>query len=174
MNQVKLALAIREGGNVERMHTTPHHGEYSNAKHQWNMAMLLFILHPEPSLTLVRAILEHDIAERWVGDTPGPAKHDINPQLGEILKDTELNIMDKLGLCSGMILMGNERDWLRGLDLLEYMMFCHDELAMGNQNILGSLANVDTAFEKLEGDFPDEIMDFVHNYKWSRSSDNGP
>ena len=67
-------LAAREGGNVLRCHTVPHHGQYSVGKHSYDALSLLLLLHPNPSMNLVKATLWHDCAERFVGDMPAPAK----------------------------------------------------------------------------------------------------
>lgn len=66
--------AARESGAVRRahiMHTLRH---YDIAQHCYNMTAMLMLLHPEPSLTLIKAVMFHDVAERWTGDIPHTAK----------------------------------------------------------------------------------------------------
>jgi hypothetical protein len=46
----EIATAViqsRSGGRVERCHGLPHHGTYSNASHQWGVAMLMHYLWPD-------------------------------------------------------------------------------------------------------------------------------
>lgn len=45
MNTVDCILNARAGGAVQRCHTIRHHGEYTNAQHQWGVAMLLWYLY---------------------------------------------------------------------------------------------------------------------------------
>ena len=61
---IRRVQAIRECGHVERAHSTPHHGSYSNAAHSWQLAVLIILLHPAPSARLIMAALFHDIPER--------------------------------------------------------------------------------------------------------------
>ena len=77
----------RAGGKVERCHTHPHHGEYTNAAHQWGVAMLLYYLWPADFPRLVAICLSHDIPEAWVGDIPATTKRyvpGIRQQIGHL------------------------------------------------------------------------------------------
>ena len=74
---VEQIRSLRESGNVKRVHTIPVVGDvtYTVGSHSWNAVSLLYQLHTGPSHNLVKALLWHDCAERWMGDIPWPAKH---------------------------------------------------------------------------------------------------
>lgn len=161
------AQAIREGGAVQRVHTIPHHGDASCATHSWNMAMLAWQLMPEPPRAkFIMAVLAHDVAERWAGDTPGPAKYSMNPQLGVELKKVET--MAEKALALEFELTDSERSWLKGLDWLEYLMYAHDQLALGNRNFEPSIENARAHISESEW-VPPQIRLFVEYYDWERT-----
>ena len=56
-------------GKIQRFHIVPSVGPtYTVGQHSFNMLVLLFELHPSPSMTLVKAVTHHDLSERYVGD----------------------------------------------------------------------------------------------------------
>ena len=118
-SRVDRAKALMEGGQVERFHCFPHHRPYSVAAHSWNMAALLSALYPGASKRLLQAVLFHDVAERWTGDSPYPLKHHLCPPAGKLLEKIEHRILEE-GLGIQMDLSPNERDWLKALDMLEF------------------------------------------------------
>mgnify|MGYP001564355674 CR=1 FL=1 len=137
----------REGGNVRRYHTWPIIGEQTNASHTHHMLAMLLILHPNPSLALIRAVTFHDSAEGVLGDTPSPALRD-NAALGReyhkaqnayLLKHFDLNVE---------ALSFSDRDWLNGLDKLEALLFAQEQLALGNSRGRGIVENVVAWFEQ--------------------------
>jgi 5'-deoxynucleotidase YfbR-like HD superfamily hydrolase len=170
MDNIRKSLALREGGYTQRMHTVPVLGDTSVARHSWNMASLLWVLHPNPSQDLVWSVLFHDVPERWVGDTPSPAKYSINPALGKELKEAELKVEAALGLEFG--LNEEERRWLKALDILEFVMYCDDQSALGNQNVKTGRANAMRTLDKPW--VPEEVQLFLLNYKWQRTNDIVP
>jgi 5'-deoxynucleotidase YfbR-like HD superfamily hydrolase len=162
---IRRAQAIREGGHTQRMHTCPVHGDASNAKHQWNMAVLYLQLHPAPQMSVLQHILLHDVAERWVGDTPAPAKYSINPQLGKELHKAELEVELALGL--DLRVLPEDQKWVKALDILELFMYCHDQIAMGNMNLHPTLHNCTII---LKGEWvPEVVRDFAASYRWERT-----
>ena len=54
--------ARREGGLVERCHVIPHIGSYQVSSHSYNVAQIIRTFHSNPSLELIGAALDHDVA----------------------------------------------------------------------------------------------------------------
>ena len=129
MNRAK---ALLESGQVQRLHAIPHHKSYSVAEHSWNMAVLLYELHNNPSPRLVWAVLLHDAPERWTGDVPAPAKW-LHPDLEKSLDSIEKQYRKLLEV--DFQLDKKELDWLSALDLLELHQYCNEEINMGNTNM---------------------------------------
>lgn len=125
-------LAAREGGRVKRGHALPFVGSYDNAQHTYGALSLLLLLHPNPSLALIRALCWHDVAERWFGDLPATAKEG-NPDLREVYEAIESHALGVLGL--SQTLLPEEQQWLKSIDTLELLLWCREELAMGNRNV---------------------------------------
>jgi hypothetical protein len=128
---IKVA-ATREGGMVRRCHAIPHHGLYNIAQHSFGAVSLLLLLHPNPSLNLIKALQWHDVAERWLGDMPGPAKT-VNGDLGEVYERVESRVLFQLGLSPD--LQPEEQHWLKAMDVLELWLWCREEEALGNRNV---------------------------------------
>jgi hypothetical protein len=164
------AQALREGGHVQRCHTMPILGDASNARHCYNMAILLELLWPtELPAYMYRAVLKHDTAERWVGDTPAPAKYSIYKPLGKALREAEMVVEQALGIDEDLTLGEHDEAWLKGVDMLEYLMFCEDQLNLGNRNVFRSIVNVKAMLESPW--VPDPIRQFARHYSWSRTAD---
>lgn len=165
--RIRRVQALREGGRVQRLHTVPIIGDASVAAHSFNMALLLAILMPDYPGRLMEAVLTHDLAERWVGDTPAPAKYTIHPPLGEELKKAEEVVDKALGI--GIELSEFERGWLKALDILELLMFCEDQLALGNRNVELTAKNCRII---LDADWvPNRVREFAMCYEWERTAD---
>jgi 5'-deoxynucleotidase YfbR-like HD superfamily hydrolase len=140
MTPLMQVLAIREGGHVKRCHTFPIAGEYTVASHTFNAAALLVFLNPDCNMDMVKTILTHDVAERWTGDLPAPIKW-YSEGLKEELNIIEDHINQTFGWHKKHI--GDELAWIKGVDALEFMMFCMDQERLGNRNIesrLGAIA----------------------------------
>jgi hypothetical protein len=165
----QVVLAIREGGWTERMHCVPHHGEYSVAKHSWAVASLIALLCPNASNNLIMAALWHDVPERWVGDTPAPAKYWLNPELGRELKMTERMIEDELGI--RIPLSEEERQWLAACDVLECLMWTHEQLQMGNQLVRPTMKSCIEQLQEMP--LPEELKLFIAAHKFEVSETTG-
>jgi 5'-deoxynucleotidase YfbR-like HD superfamily hydrolase len=164
----RLAQALREGGSTQRLHTVPHHQDASNSRHSWNIAALLYVLWPDARRELVHACLFHDVAERWVGDTPAPAKYSLHPPLGRELHVAESKVEHSLGIMQE-VLTPEEKSWLKGLDVLELVLYCHDEIALGNRHIEVTLNNARRVLD--DAWVPEIIRNFAATYSWERTSD---
>lgn len=173
MNRLERILAIREGGQTQRCHTMPHHlGPYNVAVHSYNALNLLLLLWPEnelPSFNLVQAVLWHDIAERWTGDTPAPTKW-ASPELKALLDNLEQLVLDKLGI--GEVfkqLTREEAHWLTGVDLLELFIWAYEQSHFGNLAAGTMIERILALFEQKQNIIPAPIKEFLKEFKWQRS-----
>lgn len=125
LSKLEQILNTRAGGAVERCHTIRHLGSYSNAQHQWGVAMLLWALYPADVATkLVWHALTHDVPEGLTGDVPSTAK------THETVLDDWINAEFDLPLiCT---LTEEEHRILRSCDILELYIWSLEQLAQGN------------------------------------------
>lgn len=163
--------ALREGGATLRCHTNKHIGDYTVGQHSYDAAAIIFALHPAPTLNLIKAMLFHDVAERWVGDAPAPAKWH-NEALGEEYAKAELVVMEKLGLEFNLTF--DELQWLHGADRLELFLWCHDQLQLGNQHIRNMLGQLHIWFEENQAGLPPQINEFFRDFEWKRLNERTP
>jgi len=172
MNKQTLAKAVREGGMIERVHTVPSHGTYSNAEHTYGALSLLFVLYPgTPSMNLVKAMLWHDTAERWTGDVPGPMKYSI-PELARLIEEVELACFAEMGI--DFDLTEDEKKWLRAIDKIELWLWSHDQLALGNLNADEIQRTLYDLFMTGAIPLPRECQEFVREFRWGRLTDQPP
>lgn len=164
-------LAAREGGNVLRCHTVPHHGQYSVGKHSYDALSLLLLLHPNPSMNLVKATLWHDCAERFVGDMPAPAKW-FNQALGEEYEKAEREAQVASGLALPE-LAEEEQNWLTAVDRVELLLWAEEQSALGNRHTQGLVNTSWGWLAQNAAKVPQEVRDFVEGFVWCRL-DNDP
>lgn len=111
---------IYESGFVKRWHTTLMPVEQTLAHHQWGVATIIAILHPNPSATLLKAALLHDCHEKILGDWPYSAKEE-NPSLAEFEKAFEQRFRYEHNI--NYKLESDEQLWLTFADRLESFYF---------------------------------------------------
>lgn len=158
---------LREAGHVRRCHTTHVIGDHYNvAYHSWNAAVLLMMLHPDPSPDLIKAVLLHDVGERFVGDLPAPMKWEF-PAVKNEHGYVEKCIMNEM---IGVILQLTDEDeeWLSSVDALEFFLYCADQLAMGNTHIAHAMTNIT---KHIRDRAVTPVKKFVETFKWSRTND---
>jgi hypothetical protein len=155
--------AIREGGGVKRCHTFPIHGECTNGHHSWNAASILLILHPNPSMDLLKAMMWHDVAERWVGDLPGPVKF-AHPELRSEYVRVEEKFLRRIGI--DIKLTKEEQGWIHGCDRLELWMFLLEQRALGNRYAEMRIADLRVWLRANRADLPEQVTTF-----WDRCTD---
>lgn len=164
MNIVDKILALREGGQTQRCHTMQSVGPYNVAVHSFNALNLLLLLYPTiPSIHLIRAVLWHDIPERWTGDVPAPAKWH-SPELKKILDELEMKVIKKLGIeeCFEN-LTPEENKWLHGVDLLELYLFVLEQLEVGNKFVIPMKRRILSLFNEKRQSYPPQIIELVFN-----------
>lgn len=164
-----LVTRFRECSNVQRCHTLPHHGDYTVGKHSFDAVMLLFALHPNPSVDLIRYVAMHDFGERWVGDLPAPAKWAYY-DLGETYQNAERSTMIRFGI-SLPELKGDDRSWADGVDKLELWLWCQEQLALGNKHVTQCLERVEAYLRNAENFIPSRILNFMDGYTFQRTDE---
>jgi hypothetical protein len=105
------------------------------------------------------------VAERWVGDTPAPAKYGICPELGQALAKAEYAVEEALGI--GYDLSAEDEKWLKALDVLEFMLFAADQLALGNRNYELAYENAVKLLQR--PGTPQEVVDMTSGFGWQRT-----
>jgi 5'-deoxynucleotidase YfbR-like HD superfamily hydrolase len=145
MTQPAYIFAIK-GGNVKRYHTAPTIMQDTVAHHSFNVCMMIMALDPLASAALLRAGLQHDIAEHKLGDMPSPAKRAM--RIRELFQQHEEAHMKDAGISPEILTKGEE--WvLKVSDALDGMRFCVQERAMGNQLIWEPYFNFQSYVEQL-------------------------
>ena len=165
--------ALREAGALERAHNVPHHGSYSVGQHSYDAANIILTLHPDPSLNLIKAILWHDAPERFLGDLPAPAKW-YNPELTAEYEKAEKIVAEHMGI-QGVFSALDEDDkhWLKAADRLELLLWCQDQMALGNRHVQNVHDNVIEWFGKYHEVIPDPIKDYMlGNRTWERQRED--
>ncbi len=178
-NTIERIQVTREAGQVQRCHIVPHIGDASDAQHSWNMATMYRILCPEPKLDVVWCILHHDNHERYTGDAPMSAKMMAQSssrahirEFRDSLSAFDEHITYQMG--DYFELPDEDWAWVKGLDMLEFYLFCHDQLAFGNRRFERPAKRVkDRLVNGGDHDFgvPQPIVDVAEAYIWSRTVD---
>jgi hypothetical protein len=117
-------LAIFRAGFVRRWHTNPDLGHTCDRidGHSARVARIILALHPEPTLSLIRAALIHDDGESVVGDIPYPAKIG---RLGTEYRAAE-GKAERAIWGDAPMLSGDDLAWLKFADRLDaYMWAAH-------------------------------------------------
>lgn len=113
--------SIYAAGKVRRWHSNPTVADtgQTNAEHQGGCVRLLLMLHPDPSVRLIRAVAHHDDGERWSGDMSHIVKA-ANPELAQVLWKVEREALAReLGHDVFDGLTDDDQEWLYLVDKLE-------------------------------------------------------
>lgn len=124
-------VQTRCGGAVERCHVVRHQGSYSNAMHQWGVAMLLYFLYPADFPRLAANALFHDVGEAWFGDIPAPTVRYV-PGIKTILGKLEGDACEAYGLPREDALSPEDHAKIKNCDRLELMLWCGEQILAGN------------------------------------------
>jgi 5'-deoxynucleotidase YfbR-like HD superfamily hydrolase len=134
---------IRDGGNVQRFHTTPTVKSQDVAQHSFNCALIIdsILTDFKPSISVserhaaVMYMLLHDLPEQGIGDVPGPAKTgELGQALGVVEASWVTKNMDayyadmfyKCGISADVAFL------CKFVDNLECLLKCQEEVEMGN------------------------------------------
>lgn len=125
---------LREAAAVTRCHTfgAPDLAQ-TVGLHSHNALNLLLVLHPEPSLNLIKAVQWHDAPERYTGDIAAPAKW-ASPMLVEALDRIETQIHDYFG--TAVELTPDEKLWLTTVDKLDLLLMAQERLSFGDHRFM--------------------------------------
>lgn len=168
---IKQVRAAREGGNVRRCHTVPHHGEYTVGKHSYDAANLLLFLNPDASVNLIKAVLWHDLGERWTGDVPYPAVRR-DAEFAAAYRRLEKEGMERHGIKMPELTQ-DETNWLSCVDKLELLLWAYDQTALGNKMVCEYITVLNKWFEDAEAEnrAPKVVVKFWRYYSFQRLSD---
>jgi len=154
---------IYGGGSVERFHTMPNIQGNSVARHSFGVAWLVYMIasHDTLRVDLIMAALAHDLAEQEVGDVPAPTKrrlkimHELSGIEDDILRDHDV-LFD---------LWPDEKKWLKLADCMDGMMFCIQEMALGNHKARVVYARYRSYIEQLEpiGEKADDVLEQIES-----------
>lgn len=122
---------LYRAGSVERFHTVRTHHRQTIADHSWGVLMIILAVC-EPSPKLVLAALAHDLAESVTGDVPATAKW-MSPSLGRELESLEQRFNLEHDIFPDLTPL--ELRILKWADMAELVMYCEQEIRMGNQSI---------------------------------------
>jgi len=159
----------REAGAVKRWHIVPTVGTETVGHHTYNAVSLLLCLNSGASRALIVYMLEHDVTERWTGDIPASAKG-MFPTIGQGVKQAEIDLIDEMELMCPSGLTPSEKHWARAIDALDAVLFCSEQLAMGNRMVENALESL-MHWLMSNGTVPGAVVDFVQNYEWKRYPD---
>lgn len=159
-------IKLRECSKVERCHTLPHHGSYTDGQHSYDAAMLYIALCPNPNWGVVGAFLVHDLGERWVGDLPAPVKW-VDAELAQRHQALENRCLRALGFTIN--LNAEEACWLKAVDSLELWIWAHEQLAMGNAGAAVVIGNLNSYLSRTQ--LPEQVVAFIKDYQWTRTPD---
>lgn len=166
MDRIK---ALWEASHVRRFHTRTTLQHYDVGQHTYRMLMLAHLLCPRPTVRLLRAITFHDSAERWTGDVPATAKWRY-VSLEDAMDEVERKVNRQLQILA-TDLTPDEKCWLKALDALELLLFCKDELALGNTT-LGEPHNALLNFLCNDNDWvPRPVRDYLKTLRWEQQGD---
>ena len=151
---------LREAGVVSRCHTfgAPDPAQ-TVGLHSWGALNLLLVLHPDPSLRLIKGVQWHDAAERYLGDIPAPAKW-ASPKLADALAELEARIHTRFK--TGVMLSKDEALWLVAVDMLDLLLMAQERRALGDYRFLqtATIASAWFASRKV----PAQIARFLQSY----------
>lgn len=158
---------IREAADVERIHTIRRIGEYCVGKHSFNMLAMLRLLWPEAPLSLVWAIVEHDIPERVIGDIPSPSIRNVLTESHQQILHEEMCVLEELfgrNFCY-YGLPEDQMKWLKALDKFELYLYTRDQARLGNRNLKTMQTALEEFFKKHAKDVPSEVLDLFYECK---------
>ena len=160
---------LREAGNVSRCHTIPYSGSYTIAQHCYGAVSILLLLHPKPSVNLVKAVMWHDVHERYLGDVPAPALWS-DGEFAKLYDRLAERINKTCGIHSNLNII--ERMWLNAVDKMDLLFWAQEQLGMGNHNAAAICGNLASWFKNNK--IPTQCVEMVSNYNFTRGADELP
>jgi 5'-deoxynucleotidase YfbR-like HD superfamily hydrolase len=124
---------IAAGAEVTRYHTVFTFNNETVGHHSHGVAMMVLMIKPDASASLLKAALYHDLAEQVVGDIPSPAKRRFG--LSERLDKLELSVIEEAGI-ENPVLTDEEARVLKLADIAQGALFCAREIQLGNARLI--------------------------------------
>lgn len=131
--RIMSATRLLSATNVKRYHTVPIIGEQNIGHHSHRVCLILrHLLNGEVPVHLYEAAMFHDLAESVTGDVPAQTKW-ANSSLSKLLDEWE----DEWHVINGtsISLCDDEQDLLSIADKLELVVFCTEQLMLGNKRM---------------------------------------
>lgn len=140
-------LELYDAARTSRFHTTV---DYTNspkqnlAEHSWGVAMIVLELHRRmyisPSVSVIQAALEHDLAEAWTGDMAANAKWRY-PKLARMLREAEVAVNNEIGITQTGLTEIEELilEWADKMELFIYAWKRHQAGMWGAQSVLSNI-----------------------------------
>jgi 5'-deoxynucleotidase YfbR-like HD superfamily hydrolase len=148
---------IKNGNDVTRWHTFACIRPQNLAGHPWGVAMMLNRLfdgsHAD-QLLLLKCALEHDLAEKHIGDMPKPGRSMEHQALEEHVAGV-IRIRHESTLPSYL------QPWLKWADLIEAGLYARREAAFGNSNFTEVLLRVSNYLNEAEEVIPPPLFLFA-------------
>lgn len=140
---LRCALTYRKAGHVKRNHTQLTIRTQNVAEHSYGVAHLVeSISGGTASKALIMAALQHDVAEQVTGDIPQPFKA-WNPNVDKVLNEYEKAYEQDQSLNTYILSLSEmELNILKCADLMDYLFFVAEEVAMGNRYYAKSVDRV--------------------------------
>jgi len=132
--ELEKVLTFRETGQVRRYHTLPTEPQ-SLADHCYGMLATLLALHPDASANLMAAIVEHDMPERWSGDSPSPflvANGDVRYHVHKGQREYSRALGTRRYFDA---LTDEEKLWLWGLDKVDTVLLHFERARRGDLSL---------------------------------------
>lgn len=123
---------IAAGTEVTRYHTVFTFAKETVGHHSHGVAMMVLMIKPDASASLLKAALYHDLAEQVVGDIPSPAKRRFD--LGKRLDELEHAVIEEAGIQQPE-LDDEEVRILKLADIAQGALFCAREMQLGNTRL---------------------------------------
>lgn len=123
---------IVSGTEVTRFHTVTTLVRETVGHHSHGVAMMVLLMNPHASGSLLRAALMHDLAEHQTGDIPSPAKREYN--IGDQVNELERRLMLEAGIEYPELTAEDYRT-LKLADIAQGALFCMREMSLGNQRM---------------------------------------
>lgn len=161
---------LQTGANVKRWHTKALIGEQNLGHHSFGALSLLLLLHPAPTMTLVKAVLWHDMAEQYVGDVPSPTLWR-NPSFREQYEDIENAFLERMLNIHMENLDPLEVTWLKAVDKLECLLFSREQLRLGNLAFKRTMLVIYQWFDEQES-MPQVVSQLVRKIQESDIEDD--
>lgn len=115
---------IYTSGEVRRWHSNPRMARLTQtiADHQGRCVQLALMLHPQPTVGLLRLLALHDVPEVVTGDIPSPAKRAF-PGLADALRQADFDVAYTMGISDAFDVTDEDIQWAKMIDALEAIAF---------------------------------------------------